>query len=490
MVNLKNKNGIVILIICYLIVIVLLILGVAFFYRSFSESKIAERQKNSIQAISIAEGGVERAIYELRQDFVGDLTSPSWADGDINGIACGPDTQNFYILVQDIVLGNGAYTVELKNVEGQTDQIWIRSTGTVGDINKIIQTYVKIQNFSPWNNVIFGGAGSSGTLINGNVDIRGSVHILGEGLSDSDFAIDMSGSGNIGNNYSGIPSDLEDRIPDCPTTLYNGETVDSLGAEVRIRNGLAGLSGIAEIGNPDIFGNSFQETVNGVFITDGYGGNQGAENVYSDNGTENDYDLGDSVRFPSLSDSYQGYPTYQEYLMDNALVISGLNINPNSTFSYSNLNGSISMDGNGNLTVSGIVYIDDGNLNMNKSGPDDDIYYSGSGAILVEGNVGINVNLVTSGNNSFPTNIIGIMTPNQIRFNAANINVTGIFYAEDEIISQKQVSVAGTFVSNYFDMTQQVPSIYQVPDVINHLPDGMIGSEPIWVMRVVSWQEQ
>ena len=41
------------------------------------------------------------------------------------------------------------------------------------------------------------------------------------------------------------------------------------------------------------------------------------------------------------------------------------------------------MDGSGNMTVSGIVYIDNGgSLNMLKSGSDKTITYTGSGAIL------------------------------------------------------------------------------------------------------------
>ena len=229
------------------------------------------------------------------------------------------------------------------------------------------------------------------------------------------------------------------------------------------------------------------------YVTDGFGGSQGTSNVFSDNGWSNGYDLGDSVSFPSLSNPYGGYATYQQYLRANALVLTNqLNsVTPGSpAFSYSNAYGSISKDTSGNLAISGIVYVDgNNNLNMSTAGSDKTITYTGSGALLVTGSVQINVNLVTNGNNSYPDNILGIMTPNQIGFDEANINVMGLFYAENSVRIEKQTDILGTIVSNYFDMGTNVPSVYQVPETVNHLPPGLIGQTASWVMKVVAWQK-
>ena len=80
------------------------------------------------------------------------------------------------------------------------------------------------------------------------------------------------------------------------------------------------------------------------------------------------------------------------------------------------------------------------------------------------------------------------MTPNTIGFNEANIDVMGLFYAEGTVTAQKQTDIMGTIVSNYFDMGTNVPSVFQVPEVINSLPSGLIGQDSTWVMKVVSWQ--
>ena len=53
-------------------------------------------------------------------------------------------------------------------------------------------------------------------------------------------------------------------------------------------------------------------------------------------------------------------------------------------------------------------------------------------------------------------------------------------YAGMGITAAKKSQVAGTFVCEYVNMGSNVPSIFQVPELINNLPPGMIGSEPVW----------
>ncbi|MBI5149863.1 MAG: hypothetical protein HZA28_03730 [Candidatus Omnitrophica bacterium] len=498
--NKLDDNRGSLLILSYLVIFVLLTLGAVFIAMSVNESRTAERQRRVIWAFHTAEAGIERALYDLRRDFVNDASSPSWADGNINGLTVGPDTANFYDIGYGATsLNGGSYAVQLKNVSGINDAIWIRSTGTLGDVQQTIEVYAKIVSISPWNNAIFAGAGAAGAMVNGNVNIRGSVHILGTGLQSSDLVVDLGGTAEIiGNNYKDLAAALKVKIPALPTTTVNGETVETLNAALRVKRGIVGLSGSATAGEADAAGNAYKETIDAAYVTDGYGGTQGTANVHSDNGSSNAYDLGDTVSFPSLSDPYGGYSTYKAYLEANALVISsaadlaklaGITPASSTDFSFSSAKGSIAKSG-GSLTISGIVYLDNnGSLNMNKAGSNKTITYTGSGSILAEGSVQINTDLVTNGNSSFPTNILGIMTPNTIGFDEANIDVMGLFYAENTVKAEKQTDIVGTIVANYFDMGTNVPSVYQVPDVINHLPAGLIGQNASWVMKIVSWQK-
>ncbi|MCA9398482.1 MAG: hypothetical protein KC618_01950 [Candidatus Omnitrophica bacterium] len=516
--RLKNERG-AILAVGYMVIALFIMLGVAFLITTFNEARFATRQMRTTKTFYLAEAGIERAIYDLRKDFVdndspeyGGCTNgatPSWADGCINGLNLPANSVNFYDVYGTTNLGEGSYTVQFLNTNSNED-IWIRSVATYGDLTQGILVYVKSVNFSPWNNAIFAGAGASGAMVNGNVDIRGSVHILGTGLTSSDLAINLGGTAElVGNNYNGMEAGLKAKLPAIPTTVYNGETVETLNAELRVKNGQVALSGSSSVGESDVAGNSVKETVDAAYVTDGYSGSNGSSHVYSDNGTTEAYDLGDSMAFPSLSDPAPADSsiTYQQYLRDNALVINDpsalsqlSSISPNSSFTYSDAKGTISMDGSGNMTVDGIVYIEGGNLNMAKAGPNKTITYTGSGSILVTGNAQIDVDLVTddyivSGTQqpSFPTrggvkNVIGIMTPNNISFTEAQTNVMGLFYAENSVIVQKQTDITGTIVSNYFDMGTNVPAIYQVPETTNYLPPGMIGGDSTWYLDIISWQ--
>jgi hypothetical protein len=487
-------------------------------------------QSHSTKAFYAAEVALEKSMKLLQEDFyyTPEGTEPSWADGRFYSATgyiqvqiqkylnpLNPHYDNdFYPLVDETqysLEGNGryksTYEIWLSNVIGWTDRIWVKATGRyyrrdekgtgfIIEAKRSILALLRAREISPWNNAIFAGEGAAGRVINGNVDIRGSVHLLGTSLGTSDLAMEFSGGGNVGNNYSGIPPELGSRMPPIQKA-YGSEILDSLEAEVRVQHGKVALSGTSRLGAPDVPGNGLKETAEGVYITDGYGGNQGETNVYSDNGTKNPYDLDEfDMKFPRLSAPYGGYPTYLEYLRANALVISDAqqlnqlaNVVPTSQFSYSSDKGAISMDGSGHLTIRGIV-VAQGDVNFDRIGSNKTILYEGKGVLCSATNVNINCNLITRSFSTYPkTDILGVMAANQIGFNYAGINVMGVFYAENKIVSQKQTSVAGTFFSNYFDMGQNVPSIYQVPDVVGNLPMGMIGDFRVWSVKRLTWGE-
>ncbi len=490
----KNERG-SLLLISYLVILSMLGIGAAFMVLLSNETKVAERDRKNTIAFHIAEAGIERGLYDLRRDFVVD-TTPSWSDGDINGFAIGPDSVNFYqIPYSDTTFNGGSYTVSMKNVVGGRD-VWVQSTGTIGDDTHTILIYARMVQISPWGTAIFAGAGASGAMINGNVDIRGSVVILGSGLNPGDFAVNLGGTAElVGNNYRTLTTDLRDRVPVLPTTILGGESLETLNANLRVKRGVVGLSGSSSVGEINQNGNAYKETVDGVYVQDGWGGNQGAAQVYSDNGTTNGWDLGENIHFPSLSDPApeNTSQTFQEYFHDHALVLTNelSNLDARSSFSYSNANGSISMDGNGNMVISGRVYIDgNNNFFVTKNGNDKTVTYTGKGTILATGNVDIDVNLVTPATGrTFPTNIVGFMTPHQITLaTSSQLDVMGLFYAEEQVVVARQTDIVGTIVSNYFDVGTNVPAVFQVPETVNNMPPGMIGGSSNWFI-VVSWQK-
>ena len=233
---------------------------------------------------------------------------------------------------------------------------WLTSEARVGKVSRSVRMLVTVRDVGIWNNAIFAGTGASGQAINGNVDIRGSVHLLGEGEAFTDFNgngvrdladpftdlngngiwtpgepfVDVSGDGSwtpaepyndsngngiydppltvtemnssfsgnahIGNNYNGMPSQISNGIPSIPVV----NALRTLNTEVRVKHGLIKVQGSASVGQTSPAAGD-KGSVEGTFVNDGFIGNPGAGGVTSDNGTGEKYDLGDRVGFPLIS---------------------------------------------------------------------------------------------------------------------------------------------------------------------------------------------
>ncbi len=422
-----------------------------------------------------------------------------------------------------------------------------------------------------WNNAIFAGAGHVAGAVQGNCSIHGSVHILGDDIVEGGEAVvvlDMMGASLIHNNYGigpgpgpALPDRLRDSVPPLPQTLVDGELVDTLNATLRVKHGLVSLNSAAEVGEENIPGNSQKETMDGTYVTDGWDGTRVADDggrgdpsvVYSDNGWDEVYDLGDRVPMPMLSDVWRwpsvlndwelGYeynpppgstepsPDGDNYLhgeffsdvLSDGAAYNGNVVIENDTDFYLNLSRPGDPDPDHRvrpdpasltpgddylyydssthvLEINGQIEIDgDFEIKVGKKGASEpSIYYTGRAAILAHGNVAINADLFTcnDGNpddyvNSFPQkNCIGIMAEQDLRMgDSAQLDLMGAFYAQGSITSKKQSLVMGSFVATWFDMGSQVPDIFQVPELVHNLPLGMIGNYPILTFSRESWRE-
>lgn len=404
-------------------------------------------------------------------------------------------------------------------------------------VTRTAEIVVHGEDVNVWRNAIFGGTGQAGGLINGNVSIHGSVHLLGDNIPVGGVAvaaIDLSGTSLIHNNYDGMSAALEARIPVLPLHEFNGESVESLEAKLRVRNGLVSMSGNSEVGQPDVVGNTTKETMDGTYVNDGWTGNAVIDDggrgdptaVFSDNGWDAMYDLGDRVPLPVLDDDWRDPLTgstvlnpltganyqHDEYFstLAGTPITGDVTIAANQPFYYNAsrpldpdptnrlaTDDYILFDPNTNLMeINGQIQID-GNLTITRGGGNDGtINYTGRGALLVNGDATLNTDLLSvnadgSTANSFPANnCFGIMASNNMTVGAlAQLELMGAFYAQNQIVSEKQTTVIGTFVSQYFDMGTNVPSIYQVPTLADNLPYGMIGAYPILTYSQISWRE-
>jgi hypothetical protein len=537
------------MVVAFLVMTVIFTLGISLLTFAMTTLNHARRDVVRAQALSCAEAGVDMAEAWLIGRGPNGTSDPgAWR------------CTNYPVPIAT----NQSCKVTIEDGSGITaGKIVITSTGTAVQngvtTHRTIQVVVNYQNenVNIWGNAIFAGVGQAGKSINGNVVIRGSVHILGDGetytdldgdghwdddepytdkngnhqydegepytdtdgdghhdsrepfvdangngtrdpaLTVTDLAEELSGTANIGNNYSGMSTDLRGRIPAAPTETYAGETVESLKSKLRVKHGKVSLSGSATAGDPQVTGNGVKETLAGTYVSDGFGGNKGTANVNSDNGYTNQYDLADGLVTMPLVDSgsYTSggvtYTNYLAYLAANATVVAGdLNVQVGTAKTITGPKGTLTMDASGNMTVTGIVYVT-GNITFGPS--KSRITYSGSGTLATPGNVYCHGDLVPK--TRFPNvDALGLIAGNNIELATgggdAQLEMALAMYAQHKIISNKQNEVAGTMVTSYFQMSN-VPKLYQVPELAKHLPPGMPGSDPIYIVSLTteSWQE-
>lgn len=572
----KRESGMALLMALFFIGIALLVVGLLA-TRAMQQRKVVSQYGDVNSAQLGADAAIAAAWVELEQGDDGIIGMEGWKpqwDEKHNLIM--PAFEDDKVIprtmpsMDDVEFA--AFTVDwagdgldnngdgLVDDPSETRMYTIYAMARNGAVKREVEVVCQAKKVGVWENAVFAGPGVLGGLINGSVNARGSVHLLGDNLLGGVLGLTSSlglGGGNIVRNYyQGIPTELRSRIPDLPETIVQGEPVETLGAEFRARNGIIGLAGGSTLGDAQAFGNGVKETLDGVFVTGGWigdavtpDGDRGdPQNVFSDNGWDNLYDLADRVVFPLLGSSWRnpiggatqqdagtGAPyTHRDYFRQ---VLVGDPAVPND----GQYNGNVTIDARGDhfywnattgaqqqgslptvappktddyilfdknrdvLDVNGQIYIK-GDLTFTGRGNEKTINYTGRGAIMVDGEVRLDANLLTcnAGNpndtaGSFPVkNVLGIMTSRNITIGSnvldlifkSKLRLMGAFYAEKQIFSLKQAQVAGTLVSNQFNLGLTAPDIFQVPTLGDNLPEGMVGDYPITALKQISWRER
>lgn len=117
----NNKRRGFILIASYLVIVVLIILGAAFISKSVTETRIARRQQRFIQALFLAEAGIDQGLDSLR-------ANPGAEDPEEVGFGAGTyDYETFD-------LGGGSFRIE--------------SEGSVGDISRTVSVDIQEDTYA------------------------------------------------------------------------------------------------------------------------------------------------------------------------------------------------------------------------------------------------------------------------------------------------------------------------------------------------------
>ena len=306
---------------------------------------------------------------------------------------------------------------------------------------------------------------------------------------------------------------------------------------------MVSLTGNSEIGEPQDTTNTWKETMDAVYVNDGYSGNAldgdgNPTSVFSDNGWSETYDLGSAVPFPnfaddggqdhlayyletdadlnaglhqvhigdieiSAGDNYYWNATTGEEAVDVTIGDAGMpnlaDLDPNHFYIWFDADANRMMI-NGRIPVDGNILLDTGN------GQDKTINYTGKGTMMaydsdMSGNGGdvaievslLSINLDGTTENSYPeNNLFGIQAEDDMLIGSTSqLEIMGGFYAQDTIAVNKQATIIGTIVGDFMNMGTNVPAIYQVPELQNEwlTQMRMIGSNTVRFVSPVSWRE-
>jgi hypothetical protein len=524
----SDERGIALLA-ALLVMLLISALGASMLVVSAADIGASANFRGAKEAFYEADSGIQRSVIDLvgNNDWAEDtidgtilpimIKNPFPDNVTINGsgitlaAGAGGPQPGWYPFGGTENLGNGTFSREIflpppdseqENAKGS--KMWVvlpvRSTGAVpggaGPSSQVVESDVRVLVFrlSIWDNAIFGGKGQSGKSINGNCEVRGSVHVVGDSANPT--LIDWGGGATVRNSYVDAATasawDIDAvKLPSLPIAEINGEMVQSLDAEVRIKHGDLIYGGTSSLGDPNITGNARKETLDG-FYADGSVTLTGSAAIYSDNSGE--YDIKEDIPFPLLSDPYVDstgtpWPTHRDFLNTRSLSIPVNEISDNTpAFSLSDaLGNSIQWNpGTGILDIQGIIRVS-GTLQIGRNGVTSRVEYSGTGTIYATNDLDIRWSVMPVGdylNTAAPlTHNLGLIADNNVAIATAGsatwVKVMAAIYGEDEISVAKQTRIAGALVSEYFDMGNNVPQVWQVPKIAVNLPPGMPGADPL-----------
>ncbi len=512
------------LLITMLVMAITVAMGFGIVTLTLTDLEISGNFRNRAAAYYAADSGIEQTIADFNVDpsWIAALIDPAdWSLRQpapstltINGHTLtltldsdGSHVADDYALGTAQALSQGTFERTLAFpptiILGGDDpivQFRVRSTGSGGigiPSSQLVRADIRLSldSYGVWDNAIFANKGQDGNVINGNVAVRGSVHIIGDPLDPP--TIELSGSADIRNSYADAEAHFGStdvaKLPALDTVEVNGVAVETLDAVIRLKRGTIDLSGSSDIGMVNDDTNSVKETVDAI-RADGTVGPSDA--VYTDEWSG--YDAQD-VTFPSLDDPYYDYATatnwshHRDYLDATAMTIAVSEISRNTAaFSYSDGSGnSIDWDPDAALlTISGIVRID-GDIQLGKPhGKQDD---AGTGTVYATGDVEIEGWIVPENGYIQDGNLGLIAEQDVLAKKSSNINIMAAIYAEDTIRVSKQTNIAGALVANYFDMGENVPGVFHVPSLSSNVPPGMPGANTLGIIRgvqIANWYQE
>lgn len=481
---LKEENGMAMIVV---IGIMLVLTTLAFGAMAISENdlKLTERDKDSMEALHVAEAGIQKAMWQLEK--FGNVMENKDFTADV---------------------GNGkAYVVAEQ--DDSNEWLWtIESTGTCNNANRKIK--VTVFNFSLWNMNMSLGQSSSlasgGNGVLGTTSIDGPFYVRGN--------VELSGSSQI----TGGPFFIKTgslKFLDSGSTL--GLAGDELEAYIEPADGNYDIED--KKGNhiipphPQVHVSKLSNQVPDIKIPpmDSLANYRKTAADESDEVCTAYNDGVININTVSRIEDRCGY--YK--ILDNDANDSTGSLSSRHTYKLNSTVPSFGVDGSGNavgdfawnkdsrkLTVNGTVFVD-GNLTIGDSS-NSEINYYGRGTIVVNGDINIKGKLrppYQDGKYDMSgTNVLGLVTNETIYVDVSGSNsvpkwdepdVSGAFFATKKVkMTSNNTSFVGSMIAGVLDFAGSVNNshLFTHDKLPEFLPPSLPGSTRYMTMTA-SWRE-
>ncbi len=470
----KDEQGIAMVVVVGLM---LIITALAFGSIAVSESdlKLSARDQESMQALHIAEAGIQKTLWQLEESG--------------NNI---PEKRF------SVPVGNGTASVNAMQDSGSQWYWTIESSGTCGQAHRKIK--VTVFNFSLWNlnmglgqnnSLASGGNGLLGTTsIDGPFYVRGNVQLTGNSsIMGGPFFIKtgtlrfMDNGSNLGTESSPVAAYIEPADGNEDILDKRGEPLNPGDPQVKVSQ----LSNqCPDVQLPPMDSLDFyrqtattesSDTIPPVlpYTETGFTSFSGKNKVLDDDGGVTHMPLEARHNY-LLNDSVESFGTENGLKWDKQ---------------------------NRNLYVNGTVYVD-GNLTIGDSMSGAITYY-GRGTIVANGTITINGKLrppydpVKHAYDINGTHVLGLVTDETININTigsgscdrTSPDVSGAFFASKEVkINQNNTTFVGSMIAGVLDIANGTNNshLFTHPSLPDFLPPSLPGSTKFLAMTS-SWRE-
>jgi len=471
---LKDEKGIAM----FTVIGIMLIMTVlAFGVINIAESnfKLTERDKESMEALHIAEAGIHKALWQLEQ------------------FGSGMEPKTFSIDV-----GNGTADVNAVQDAGSQWYWTIESTGTCGEANRKLK--VTVFNFSLWNmnmglgensSMASGGNGILGTTsIDGPFFVRGNVELSGNSEITGGPLFIKKGTLRFMNSSSILGK------PDKPIMAYIEPTDGNKDIVDRHGNHL-------EPGHPQVSVSMLSNQVPDLKMPPLDSLTTYRERAASES-------VGECTAYPGIITVQSQLTGYKVLDNDTALSTGDVKARPmytinSSVNSFGNELDKFAWDKtNKRLYVNGTVFVD-GNLTIGDSA-DSEITYYGRGTIVVNGEIFIKGQLRPPWDAEKGTydmngsHVLGLVTEETIYIdiNGGNAqptksipDIAGAFFATKKVkISANNTSFVGSMIAGVLDFADGTNNshLFTHESLPSFLPPSLPGSDGFLAMTA-SWRE-